>query len=71
MTRLQSQLESEPSEGGRINPSRRRAFTRLKTAKEAKQSKELPDAGEQTSDRCWCAEDAGQVQWHSFPMNVR
>ena len=62
ITRRQSQLESEPCEPGRNNASRRRAFTRLKTEREARQGKELPHAGGQTSDRCWCVEDAGQVQ---------
>ena len=40
--------------------------TRLKTEREARQGKELPNVG-QNSDRCWSAEDAGQVQrWVSL-----
>ena len=34
ITRRQSQLGSEPCEAGRNNPSKRRAFTRLKTERE-------------------------------------
>ena len=34
ITRRPSQLESEPCEAGRNNPSRRRVFTRLKTDRE-------------------------------------
>ena len=61
-TRRQSQLESEPCEAGRSNPSRQRAFTRLRTEREARRGKDVPNVDGQTSDRCWCAEDAGQVQ---------
>ena len=61
ITRRQSQLESQPCASVRNNPSRRHAFTRLRTEREAWEGEELSDVG-QNPDRCSFAEDAGRVQ---------
>ena len=52
ISRRQSQLESEPLEAVRSNPSRRHGSTRSRMEREARQ----------TSGRSWCAEGADQTQ---------
>ena len=54
--RRQSQLESEPCEAGRSNPSRRQGATGSRTEREARQGNEL------LASSSWCAEGAGQTQ---------
>ena len=56
ITRRRSQLESEPCEAVRNNPSRQHVPTMWRTERDARQGKELPDAGGQSFDRCWCVE---------------
>ena len=56
ITRRRSQLESEPCEAVRNNPSGQHVPTMWRTERDARQGRELPAAGGQTFDRCWCVE---------------